>query len=212
MVRINSLWFWFYDGENHWSFALFQTMHLLGFRSERKVTPLFVVIEYTADCTVESTWLVQFICFTCWVCFVGITSRPFPTPPYCNVFPSLWYMNIACSFRQPLSNNNQFYKRFLFANCRVFPYFSQHEDGMGLIEDNEINNNTLAGVWITTGIKRHERISPHPLGYCIWVHNHIILSRTTPSIVVSFLSLACDLLLPVTAKKLDRSVEDKLLR
>ena len=23
---------------------------------------------------------------------------------------------------------------------------------MGLIEDNEINNNTLAGVWITTGI------------------------------------------------------------
>ena len=83
---------------------------------------------------------------------------------------------------------------------------------MGLIEDNEINNNTLAGVWITTGIKRHERLSPHPLGYCIWVHNHIIVSRTTPSIVVSFLSLACDLLLPVTAKKLDRSVEDKLLR
>lgn len=27
----------------------------------------------------------------------------------------------------------------------------QHEEGMGLIEDNEINNNTLAGVWITTG-------------------------------------------------------------
>ncbi|KAJ7350145.1 F-box only protein 11 [Desmophyllum pertusum] len=26
-----------------------------------------------------------------------------------------------------------------------------HEEGMGLIEDNEINNNTLAGVWITTG-------------------------------------------------------------
>ena len=25
---------------------------------------------------------------------------------------------------------------------------------MGLIEDNEINNNTLAGVWITTGIKK----------------------------------------------------------
>ena len=141
----------------------------------------------------------------------GITSRPFPTPPYCNVFPSLWYMNIACSFRQLLSNNTLFYKQFS-VNCYVFPYFSQHEDGMGLIEDNEINNNTLAGVWITTGIKRHEWMSPHPLGYCIWVHNHIILSRTTPSIVVSFLSLACDLLLPVTAKKLDRSVEDKLLR
>ena len=31
--------------------------------------------------------------------------------------------------------------------------FSQHEEGMGLIEDNEINNNTLAGVWITTGNK-----------------------------------------------------------
>ena len=30
---------------------------------------------------------------------------------------------------------------------------------MGLIEDNEINNNTLAGVWITTGIRRHERMS-----------------------------------------------------
>ena len=30
--------------------------------------------------------------------------------------------------------------------------YSQHEEGMGLIEDNEINNNTLAGVWITTGI------------------------------------------------------------
>ena len=30
----------------------------------------------------------------------------------------------------------------------------QHEEGMGLIEDNEINNNTLAGVWITTGRNR----------------------------------------------------------
>ncbi|CAH3153101.1 unnamed protein product, partial [Pocillopora meandrina] len=26
-----------------------------------------------------------------------------------------------------------------------------HEEGTGLIEDNEINNNTLVGVWITTG-------------------------------------------------------------
>ena len=32
------------------------------------------------------------------------------------------------------------------------------------------------------------------------------------NIAVSFLSLACDLLLLVTKKKLDRSVEDKLLQ
>ena len=93
---------------------------------------------------------------------MGITSRPFPTPPYYDVFPSLWYMNIACSFLKPLSNNTQFYKRFCVNSC-VFPYFSQHEDGMGLIEDNEINNNTLAGVWITTGIKRLESLCPHSL-------------------------------------------------
>ena len=38
---------------------------------------------------------------------------------------------------------------FLFLSwCSSLP---QHEEGMGLIEDNEINNNTLAGVWITTG-------------------------------------------------------------
>ena len=37
---------------------------------------------------------------------------------------------------------------FLFFSCSFLP---QHEEGMGLIEDNEINNNTLAGVWITTG-------------------------------------------------------------
>lgn len=35
----------------------------------------------------------------------GITSRPFPTHPYCKVFTSLWYMNIACSFLLLLSNN-----------------------------------------------------------------------------------------------------------
>ena len=29
--------------------------------------------------------------------------------------------------------------------------FFQHEGGLGLIEDNEIYSNTLAGVWITTG-------------------------------------------------------------
>lgn len=33
-------------------------------------------------------------------------SRPFPTPPYCDVFPSLWYTNIACSFLQPLSTQH----------------------------------------------------------------------------------------------------------
>ena len=44
-----------------------------------------------------------------------------------------------------------------FFQWRNFFFFSccssllQHEEGMGLIEDNEINNNTLAGVWITTG-------------------------------------------------------------
>ena len=37
-----------------------------------------------------------------------------------------------------------------FSCCSALP---QHEEGMGLIEDNEINNNTLAGVWITTGKK-----------------------------------------------------------
>ena len=78
----------------------------------------------------------------------GITSRPFPTPPYCDDFPPFdtWILPAVC-------NNTQFYKRFCVNSC-VFPYFSQHEDGMGLIEDNEINNNTLAGVWITTGIKK----------------------------------------------------------
>jgi len=29
----------------------------------------------------------------------------------------------------------------------------QHEGGQGLIEENEIFSNTLAGVWITTGKK-----------------------------------------------------------
>ena len=32
---------------------------------------------------------------------------------------------------------------------------------MGLIEDNEINNNTLAGVWITTGKHLLAYPSPH---------------------------------------------------
>ena len=34
----------------------------------------------------------------------------------------------------------------------VVVFYSQHEEGTGLIEDNEINNNTLVGVWITRGI------------------------------------------------------------
>ena len=32
----------------------------------------------------------------------------------------------------------------------LFAYF-QHEKGKGLIEENEVYSNTLAGVWITTG-------------------------------------------------------------
>ena len=42
-----------------------------------------------------------------------------------------------------------------FSYC---PFLPQHEEGMGLIEDNEINNNTLAGVWITTG-KNHGHVT-----------------------------------------------------
>ena len=37
----------------------------------------------------------------------------------------------------------------------------QHDNGIGLIEGNEIHSNALAGVWITTGsqpILRHNRI------------------------------------------------------
>ena len=33
-------------------------------------------------------------------------------------------------------------------NCS--PYM-QHDNGLGLIEENEIHSNALAGVWITTG-------------------------------------------------------------
>ena len=42
----------------------------------------------------------------------------------------------------------------------------QHEEGMGLIEDNEINNNTLAGVWITTGKWNWIQISLMCNNYC----------------------------------------------
>ena len=47
-------------------------------------------------------------------------------------------------------------KIYIFGICSVLPMnfavsLPQHEEGLGLIEDNEINNNTLAGVWITTG-------------------------------------------------------------
>lgn len=33
----------------------------------------------------------------------------------------------------------------------MFAFHIQHEKGQGLIEENEVYSNTLAGVWITTG-------------------------------------------------------------
>ena len=43
--------------------------------------------------------------------------------------------------------------------CVVFP--PQHEKGQGVIEENEVYSNTLAGVWVTTGstpVLRRNRI------------------------------------------------------
>lgn len=39
--------------------------------------------------------------------------------------------------------------------------FTQHEKGQGVIEENEVYSNTLAGVWVTTGstpVLRRNRI------------------------------------------------------
>lgn len=65
----------------------------------------------------------------------------------------------------------------------------QHEKGQGLIEENEVYANTLAGVWITTGstpVLRRNRIHSgkqvirHPIdNHCKDInHNNIVLNIT----------------------------------
>lgn len=53
------------------------------------------------------------------------------------------------------------YVQFLMRHLAFFPPVTQHEKGQGVIEENEVYSNTLAGVWVTTGstpVLRRNRI------------------------------------------------------
>jgi len=52
-------------------------------------------------------------------------------------------------------------KAALFPVCVCVSCVPQHEKGQGVIEENEVYSNTLAGVWVTTGstpVLRRNRI------------------------------------------------------